>query len=226
MRKSAIFSKYENDSPESIEFRRINAKIKNLNTACQTTKILITSSIAGEGKSTISTLLAITFSRHSPGDTLLVDCDLRRPKIHKILGIEKQNGLAETLQGDATPLDVIKNTAIKNLKVITSGNLKETPTKLLTLSNIKNIFEKLQPSFEQIIIDSPPVIPVNDSLILGSVADTTLLIIKAGKTQKEVTKRAIDLIKDAGIKTTALLVNNLENVLPYYYNYNYYKYKY
>lgn len=224
--KNQIISQCKDDSPESVEFRRIYAKLRNLKPLHPAKTIMITSSISGEGKSTISTLLAITCARYNTGTTLLIDGDLRRPNIHKIIGVEKENGFAEMLQGETTPLETIKNTNMENLKIITGGLLNERPTKILKSSRIVSIFTELQSNFEIIILDTPPVIPISDSLILSVIADITLLIIKAGKTPKEVAKRAIDLLKDAKVNTIGILVNNLENVLPYYYNYDYYKYKY
>lgn len=221
-----ILSQYKDDSPESVEFRRIYTKLNNLGPSNHVKKIMITSSISGEGKSTISSLLAITCARYNSGTTLLVDCDLRRPNIHKIISLPKEKGLAEILKGEMTPLETIKDTNLENLKIITGGELKERPSKLLNSSRIVSIFAELQPNFETIILDTPPVIPVSDSLILSVIADITLVIIKAGKTQKEVAKRAIELLKDTKVSTVGILVNNLANMLPYYYNYNYYRYKY
>ena len=223
IQKNHIFANYKTDSPEAIEFRRIFAKIKNLNNSNQIKKVMVTSSINGEGKSSISIFLAITCARLNKVDTILVDCDLRLPQNHKILEIEKKRGLAEILAGEIDLFDAIKNTNIKKLKVITSGLLKISPTNLVSVYNIKNLFTKLQWLFETIIIDTPPILPVNDALILSAVADTTLLVIKAEKTQKEVVKRASELIQDAGIKKLGILVNNYNNVLPYYYNYKYHK---
>ncbi len=223
IQKNNIFSNYDTDSPEAIEFRRIFAKIKSFNNSNQIKNVMITSATNGEGKSTISTFLAITCARYGTGETLLVDSDLRRPKIHKILDIENEKGLADILRGEIEPLKAIKNTDIENLKVITSGKVNGSPTKLINLDKLKKIFTELQWIFETIIIDTPPIIPVNDTLILNSIADTTLLVIKAGKTQREVAKRAIELIQDSGVKNLGLLVNNLNNVLPGYYDYKYYK---
>ena len=170
MHKNHIFSKYKDDSPESIECRRIYAKLRNLKSHHLTNSLMITSSISGEGKTTISTLLAITCARYEMENTLLIDCDLRRPNIHKILGVEQENGMAEILKGETTPLQTIKSTEIENLKIITSGHsLKESPSKLLYSSRRKDIFQELRSNFETIILDTPPVLPVSDSLILSSI---------------------------------------------------------
>jgi len=222
--KDNIFLKYKEDSPESIECRRIYAKLKNLKSPQKINNVMITSSISGEGKSTISSILAITCARYEMGNTLLIDYDLRRPQIHNILDIEKENGLAEILQGEISPLKAIKNTAIENLKVITCGSVKEKPTKLINSSRIEQFFKELKNNFETIIFDTPPVLPVSDSLILSSIVEATVLIIKVGKTKKEIVKRAVDLLNEAGVNTISILANNLESVLPYYYEYQYYGY--
>ena len=217
---------YDTDSAEAIEFRRIFSKIKSLSNSHLIQNVMITSSINGEGKTTISTFLAITCSRYSNGKTLLIDCDLRRPKIHKMLNVKREIGLAAVLRDEIDPLHAVKDTGMNNLKVITSGRTNGDPSTLLNLNKIKDVFTQLQWIFHTIIIDTPPIIPVNDTLILNAVADTTLMVIKAGKTQKEVVKRAVELIQDAGAKNMGLLVNNLNNVLPYYYSYKYYGKKY
>jgi len=220
-----IFSECKDDSPESIECRWIYAKLKKLKSPQSPNTVMITSSISGEGKSTISTLLAITCAKYEMRNTLLIDFDLRRPNIHKIIGLAKEDGIAEILKGEVSIKETIKNTNIDNLKIITSGYLEESPTELLKLSRIKDLFEELKNNFETIIIDTPPVLPVSDSLILSSVADSTVIIIKVGKTKREIVKRAIDLLKDTGVDSINIIVNNYNNVLPYYYDYKYYGYK-
>ena len=222
--KNNIFLKYKEDSPESIECRRIYAKLRNLKSPSKTNKVMITSSISGEGKSTISTILAITYARYEMGNILLIDYDLRRPQIHNIMDIEQENGLAEILQGKTSSQNIIKDTDIENLKVITSGSVKEKPSKLINSSRIEKFFKELKNNFNTIIFDTPPVLPVSDSLVLTPVVDATVLIIKVGKTKKELVRRAVDLLKEAGVNTISILANNLESVLPYYYEYQYYGY--
>jgi len=187
---------------------------------------LVTSATVGEGKSIIASFLAITISKYRETHTLLVDCDLRRPKIHRLFGLEQEQGISEVLGGEIPLKSGFKDTPMRNLKVLTSGKQIRSPAKLFNSLRIKEVFAEMKFYFDAIIVDCAPVIPVSDPLILSNEMDGVLLVVRAGKTQREVVKRAADLMRDAGVNILGVILNNMERALPYYYDYKYYGYHY
>jgi capsular exopolysaccharide synthesis family protein len=221
-----ISSWYDEESMISTEFRRLYSKLRHLNPGKDVKNLLVTSATLGEGKSTTAALLAITISKYRDTHTLLIDCDLRRPKIHKLFGLEKENGVIDVLLKNRPLKSVLKETFVPKLKVLTSGELTQRPSEVFNLPTIKELLAECKFYFDAIVIDTAPTIPVSDTLILSSVTDGALVVVRAGKTPREMAKRAIDQMRDVGINMLGVVLNNAAEVLPYYYNYHrdYYQY--
>jgi capsular exopolysaccharide synthesis family protein len=216
---------YFTDSPGSAEIGRLGAKLDSMKNGRQRQFILITSSVSGEGKSTIASLLARSKALHHQ-KTLLVDFDIRRPKLDTIFNVPKKNGLVDILRSEL-PLNLcIKRTHIPNLTLITSGFLTGNPVEVLNSERIKLFFESIGEHCDEIIIDSPPAIPVSDPLILSKFVDNVILVVKAGSTSKFVVRRAINMFNDINVKLSGIILNNMANVLPYYYDHKSYGYQY
>lgn len=222
----AISSWYNAESLLSTEFRRLYSKLRNLNPNREIRNLLITSATLGEGKSTSAALMAITISKYRDTNTLLIDCDLRRPTIHKIFGMERQKGFIDVVLKKKPLKSVIKDTFIPNLKILTSGELTRSPADIFNLPTLRDLFAESKFYFDTIVVDSAPTIPVSDTLVLSSEMDGALIVVRAGKTPREMVKRAVDLMKDSGISILGIILNNIEKVLPYYYDYrsDYYQY--
>ena len=210
----------------STEFRRLYSKLRHLNPGKEVRNLLITSATLGEGKSTSAALMAITIAQYRGTNPLLIDCDLRRPTIHKIFGIERQSGFSDIMLRNKPVKSVLKDTFIPNLKILTSGELAKSPAEIFNLPALKYLFAESKFYFDTIVVDSAPTIPVSDTLILSSEMDGALMVVKAGKTPREIVKRATDLMRDAGVNILGVILNNVASVLPYYYNYSkdYYQY--
>lgn len=217
---------YDEESPGPTEFRRLYSRIRGLSSQEEMKNFLITSPSVGEGKSTLAAFLAIAISKYRQTKTLLVDSDLRRPIQHNLFGLKPEIGLAEVLAKGVSLKTCFKPTPLPNLKVLTSGRLDGSPVELFNSNLIKEIFAELKFYFQAIVVDCAPVIPVSDPLILSSEMDGVLLVIEAGKTQREVAKRAVDLLREGGVNLIGVVMNNAKKVLPYYYDYKYYGYKY
>lgn len=221
-----ISSWYDEESIISTEFRRLYSKLRHLNPNRDLKNLLITSAVLGEGKSTTAALLAITISKYRNTNTLLIDCDLRRPTIHRIFGLQRENGFIDVVL-KTTPLkSVIKDTFVPKLKVLTAGKLTMNPAEIFNLSNIRDLFAESKFYFDTIIVDSAPTVPVSDTLVLSTEMDGALMVVKAGKTPRQLVKRAVDLMRDSGINILGIILNNVETVLPYYYNYHHDYYQY
>ncbi|HLD35565.1 MAG TPA: AAA family ATPase [Planctomycetota bacterium] len=203
--------------------------------------ITITSTGPQEGKTITSSNLAITMGLQG-GMVLLVDMDMRKPMIHKIFGLERENGLSDILIGikkvdecihnitdmlvGGVKFDVIINTpGIDNLHIITAGTAVPNPSELLT-RGVSELFNQLRKRYQYIICDCPPVLPVTDVLVVGPKTDLTAIVYRAGKTAKGALLRAKEQIVSSHINLKGLILNYVTpeiEVSPTYY-YNYYRY--
>jgi capsular exopolysaccharide synthesis family protein len=224
MKLESIVSFYDRESPEATEFRRLYSNIRGLNGDLKT--VMVTSSTVEEGKSLISSFLSLTIAENSRQKVLLLDTDLRRPMINVLFKLPLENGLSDLLEGKAKIQDLIKSTPVPELKVITAGKVKGSPTAVLNPTRLHEVFEELKFYFDFIVVDAPPVIPVSDPLIIANDLDGVLMVVRAGSTPREVANRAINLLRNSKIKVLGAVLNNIEEVLPYYYSSKYYSYKY
>lgn len=153
--------------------------------------LLVTSSIPGEGKSFISSNLAVAFAQAGES-TLLIDSDLRLGRIHKIFGVSNEKGLSNLLIGkkEIDCADFIKKTQIKDLYVIPRGTVPPNPSELLNSNNTKKVIKFLKEKFDRIIFDGVPINGLPDSLIMASLVDRVVIVSSAGYTQ-------IDELNDA-----------------------------
>ena len=214
------------EEPEINEFRRL---LNLLLTHSQNTggKIyLITCAMQGEGKSTVSSFLAMSNALYQGQNTILADFDLRRPTVHKLYDLPIQSGVSEILSDSITLEKALKMSPNPNLEILTAGSTAQTPLEMFTVSNLQRIETSLREKECMVFLDSPPIIPVSDTLLLSNFVDGILLVVKAGQSQKKVVQRAIDMLQLNSNKLLGVVINNLENALPYYYSQSYYDYRY
>lgn len=217
---------FDQETPYATEFRRL---LQNLNGAIsdkQSKMILVTSAMLSEGKSTVVSHLAITAACQKGKKTLLVDCDLRRPTLHRLFGQERENGLVEAVVDKCKPNDVIKKTTEPKLHILTAGRSVAKPTEIFESGGVFKLLEEIRFYYELILIDCAPILPVSDPMLLAGAVDGVLMVLKAGSTQKEVAQRATRLLKDSNANLLGVVLNNLDNALPYYYNESFYGYDY
>ncbi len=211
------------ETPISFEFRRLTRKIARSGHGAPKS-ILVTSTNRGEGKTTTAASLAITLARHHAGTTVLIDCDLRKPRIHRVMEVDNSTGLSNALlRGNLEESDV-KATALPNLFVLPAGSEREEPTRLVETFPDSRLMSELLSRFDHVIIDSAPNVAVPDALFIGARADAVVLVVKAGATPREVVIRGLELQRDEKDNVIGVVVNNFEHVLPYYYDYKYYGY--
>ena len=186
---------------------------------------LVTSSGPKEGKSTSSGNLAITLAQMN-SKTLLVDCDMRRPMIHNLFMVSRDNGLSKFLTTDDTALsDIIKPSDVENLDIITSGHVPPNPSELLSSKKMDELIAKTRDEYDYVIIDSPPIIAVTDALILARKVDNLILVIRATVTEREIVEQAKILLKNIDVTPAGVVINGVE-VKKYYSGYKYYYYYY
>ena len=225
-RQLTIIDLYASDLPFAIELRRLLQRIPQGNDDSEIKSIMLTSAMLDEGKSTICSFLAVASLKQLKKRTLLLDADLRRPTIHKLFGLPNKDGLCELLTEARMVDEVIKNTSLEGLDVITAGRSSVHPSDLFDPKLIGRIIDELKFTYDIVLVDCAPVLPVSDPMLLASSVDGVLLVVKAGATQKEVVLRAVEIL-DTNTTTHILgvVLNNMNNSLPYYYDYKYYGYE-
>jgi capsular exopolysaccharide synthesis family protein len=223
-KKQTIYDIFDQESPIATEMRRLYSNIRHIDGRNAKRSFLVTSANRGEGKSTVASHLAITVARFRGKKSLIVDADLRRPRLHQIFDVPKEPGLYECLAGEIDPLEAVKDTPIENLKVIPAGRRVKSPAHLFEGDVMTEIFEKIKFYYDIVIVDSAPIIPVSDPMLISSVVDGVVLVLLAGMTPRNVSLRAKNILLDANANLLGVVVNNLSEVLPYYYDYKYYGY--
>lgn len=222
----SILDFYDIEAPYVIEFRRLLYKITNKESIGELKTIMFTSAMLSEGKSTACSFLAITAALKKNMKTLIIDTDLRRPTIHKIFKLQAKAGLKEILVDGYNTRDAISTTSIDNLDILTAGKYCDNPTEVFDAEAIGTLFEELKYYYDLIIIDSAPLLPVSDPMLLASKVDGILLVVKAGATQKNVVRRAVEILNPKQNNLIGVTFNNMNHSLPYYYDYGYYDYEY
>ena len=188
--------------------------------------LLVTSSQAGEGKTTTAINIAITLSQ--TGDkVILLDCDMRNPRVHKVIGLENTGGMSTYLSGNADLSSMIQQSEISNLFAVSAGRVPPNPAELLGSLRMKQGLALLDEYFDHIVIDSPPVLSVTDARIIGSLVDGVVLVIKGGETPKEAVQRTKQLLQEVHAHVIGILLNNVDvRSADYYYYSKYYYYGY
>ncbi|MDH4156537.1 MAG: CpsD/CapB family tyrosine-protein kinase [candidate division Zixibacteria bacterium] len=225
-KRLSIIEHYSAESPFATEFRRLLQKVRSSGAGPELKSLLVTSAMLSEGKSTISAMFAIAAAVHQGLKTLVIDCDLHRPVVHSLFRVDRQPGLAEILVEGFSPMGAVTKTRIDKLDLLTAGGHCENPAAVFDPESIGGLIDELKFYYDLIVIDSPPIIPVSDPMLLASKVDGILLVLKAGSTQKEVAKRAVNIISGNEHKILGVVLNNVDNSLPYYYDYSYYGYAY
>lgn len=180
--------------------------------------IVVTSANPGEGKSTTSGNLALTLAE-GEARVLLVDCDMRKPSVHKSFRVTNTYGLSDVLLQKQKVMDVAHNYR-KNLYIITAGKIPPNPAEMLASKSMTLFLEEMKEHFDYIVLDTPPVQAVADSQILSTKVDGTLVVVRAGVTKKDDVQNAIAALKkvNANIIGTVLhAVDNSRNKYYYYY---------
>ncbi len=182
--------------------------------------LLITSMGPAEGKTATAVNLALVVAQ-SVGKVLLVDTDLRKPRIHSIFGLSNKSGLSTYLVGSNAK--IIKEGPSSNINIVTSGPLPPNPSELLGSEKFARFLTSMQERYDVLIFDSPPVLTVTDSLVLSKYMDGTIVVARAAKTSYEAVRKGLRQLNDVGSNVLGLLINAIDaSKGGYYYNYYYY----
>jgi len=222
---SNLVTHFEPKSPISEAYRtfRTNLQFARLDEPLKT--VLVTSSGPSEGKSTTVANLAITMAQMGTR-TILIDSDLRRPVLHSIFNLQRAPGLTNYLAGNVPWKEIVQETPIENLTLLTCGVLPPNPSELLGSKKMKNLLEELKEKYDMVLFDSPPVIAVTDAAVLSTLLDGVVLVSSSGSTSREALQRAISLLENVKGRLIGGVLNKIkvESVYGSYHYYYYYHY--
>lgn len=214
---------YKKQALES--FNTIQTNIGFLGIDREMKRIMVTSSIKGEGKSTISSNIANSYA-FSKKKVLLIDCDMRNPSVHRVLDLPNRNGLADFIMAakdTQNPEDYLIHYN-SHLDILTAGHRPPNPTELLASGRMGFLLEAFDQEYEYIILDTPPVLIVPDAVALHKYVDGVLLVVRHGYTTKEVLEDCKKAWEVAGTKPDACILNAIPDMQKRYSYYGYYDY--
>jgi capsular exopolysaccharide synthesis family protein len=167
---------------------------------------VVTSPGPRDGKTTAAISLAITMAQ-AGARVLLLDADLRKPRIHKSFGLPADKGVSTAIMGEAAVKDLIVHTAIPRLDVLPCGPIPPNPAELLHADRFREILAQCRQDYDKVILDAPPIGPVTDPAILGSITDGVIMVLRAGHTTRDSATYARRHLTDAGARILGLVVN-------------------
>jgi polysaccharide biosynthesis transport protein len=217
-----------NDSRSSLAeaYRQLRTSIL-LSTAGHAPKsLLITSSLPSEGKTTTAVNTAISLAQ-TGAKVLIIDADMRRPRLHSVFNISNAEGLSTILSSelaDKEILDVIEYDEESRLNLLTSGPVPPNPAELIGSEQMSNLLKMLQNNFTHVVVDSPPIASFTDGVLVASMVDGVILVVNSGKSSRQVVRRSRQLLLDIGAKIFGVVLNNvnLRSQDNYYYYQSYY----
>lgn len=215
-------------SPITEIFKNLRTNLQFINSGSKLKTVLVTSTLPGEGKSWVSANLATTFSQAGKV-VCLIDADMRKGRQHKIFDCKKTPGLSNYLSGfyngledkDRYLANYLQETTVKNLFLITAGNVPPNPSELLVSENMMSLLDNLTSICDVVIVDGPPSQLVTDSIILSRIVDSTVIVVESKKTKKENLHEIVNSINNVGGKIAGVVINKAE-VSNKDYRYTYY----
>ncbi len=207
-------------SPISEAFRVLRTNIQFSSIDNPIKSIVFTSSLPSEGKTTIVTNLAITFALQEKR-VLLIDGDLRKPKIHRIFKIENDKGLTSFLSNKDDYKLYLKQTSLKNLDIMPCGIIPPNPSELLSSNFMREFIKQMSLQYDAILIDTPPIGTVTDAALLSTIVDGTVLIASSGTVEIDAIVRAKELLEQVNANIIGVVMNKIDksNAGKYYYYY-------
>ncbi|MDV2582154.1 CpsD/CapB family tyrosine-protein kinase [Alkalibacillus haloalkaliphilus] len=207
-------------SPVSEQYRTLRTNLQFSSVDNELSTMIVTSTTQSEGKSLTASNLAIAFAQQGK-KVLLVDADMRRPTVHYSFRISNTFGLSNLLVGDHTLEQLVHDSKVDNLDLLTCGPIPPNPSELLASSRMRELIGIAKQSYDLVIFDTPPVLAVTDPQILANETDGALLVIRSKKTEKDAAKRAKELLEQANANLLGAVLNDKDikdsNYL-YYYN--------
>ncbi|HKE60380.1 MAG TPA: polysaccharide biosynthesis tyrosine autokinase [Pyrinomonadaceae bacterium] len=214
-------------SPLAESYRHLRTSVL-LSTAGRAPKsLLVTSSLPGEGKTTTAVNTAISLVQ-TGSEVVIIDADMRRPRLQSIFGMRGQLGLSSILSSDVTEEEMVAMVGRDNatgLNVLTSGPIPPNPAELLGSDQMRKLLLALQGKFTHVVVDSPPVSSFTDGVLISTMVDGVLLVVHGGKSSRHIVRRSRQLLQDVGAKVFGVVLNNTAIESHDYYYQRYYSQK-
>src|SRR5256886_4585670 len=190
------------------EFRTLRSRLYQMREKQSLKKVLVTSSLPKEGKSFVAANLAQVMVRQQGRRALLIDGDLRGPRLHQVLGTASSPGLSEYLLGEVDEFGAIQRGPMDNLFFIPSGRTGSSPAVLVAHGRLKFLLTRVEPLFDWIIIDSPPAVPVSDAGLLANYCDGVVMVVRSNATPSDIARKARQEFKDKHL--IGVVLNGIE----------------
>lgn len=210
-----VFFNSDEGTEGAEQFRKLRSRLYQLradgNQSLRT--LLVTSAIPAEGKTYVANNLAQAIVRQPDCRALLIDADLRCPRLHVPLGAPIAPGLSDYLRGEADEMAIIQQGQVGNLCLIAGGSEMTDPSELLSNGRLKSLLERVTPVFDWVILDSPPCLPVADAGILAALCDGVLMVLQAGSTPSETAQRACQEFRERNL--VGVVLNRVQQSAQY-----------
>jgi capsular exopolysaccharide synthesis family protein len=182
-----------------------------LSSARELKAIAVTSAVAGEGKTATASNLAVVLAQLGR-QVLLVDCDLRKPRLHQVFRVSNRFGLVNQLTATAEPEAVFLPTEVPNLWITPSGPIPPNPSELLSSDRMRDWLKAVRGRFDFVVLDTPPALAVTDATIVGMLADGVVLTLRSGKVTREEARLCRDRLRQSGIKILGAVLNRYRSL--------------
>lgn len=222
--KRPLLTQVPAQSPRAESFRQIRTNLQFANVGHKPGAVLVTSSLPGEGKTTTATNLAIAIAEGGK-NVLLVDADLRRPKVDDYLGLDRNAGLTTALIGAADVNDLVQPWGEHGLYVLTSGQIPPNPSELLGSPAMRDLIERLESAFDAVIIDAPPLLPVTDAAVLAQQVSGVVLVIGSSRVKAPDLRKSLSALEMVKGDILGVVLNQLPTKGPDAYSYTYYSHQ-
>jgi len=215
-----VFSSHKDTPSGAEQFRTLRSRLYRIRETKALNTLLVSSSTPAEGKTFVSANLAQALVRQHGCRVLLIDADMRAPRLHQVLGVPPGPGLAGYLQGGRSELEVMQKGQDDELYFIQAGSHVTHPAELISNGGLKQLLARVSGLFDWIIMDSPPILPVSDAVVLATMCDGVLFIVRAGATPAAVSQKACQQLQDANI--VGVVLNSAEDAVgsSSYYQYS------
>ena len=223
MAERELITQHSPKSPTSEAFRTLRTNIQFSNIDKDIKTIVLTSSGPAEGKSTVIANFAVTMAQVDK-KVLLIDSDLRKPRIHTIFGLSNVNGLTTVLAEGLSYKDVVIPTGIGKLDILPSGPIPPNPAEVLGSKKMKSFLEKIKDDYDMILLDTPPVGLVTDAAVLSTIVDGVILVCAVGQAIIDAARNAKALLEKVNANILGVVINKVPVNEGGYYKYHYYNY--
>lgn len=209
-------------NPATEAYRVIRTSIQFAQAGKELQTIALTSCTPNEGKSTTIANLAVVLTQAGKS-VLLIDCDMRNPTVHKNFNLSNKVGLSSCISMDTALSDAVQKTSIEGLYALTGGVIPPNPSELLGSEQMKNVLQRAKEQYDYVLIDTPPVMPVTDALIVGRFVDGMILVIASAEVKVEMARDVKNQLVNAGANILGVVLNKVRSE-HHGYGYGYYYY--